>query len=179
MRVISLYQPWAQLIADRRVRLTTKPWPVEPGVLAICAANRVNADAAESYGYKPEELVQGSIIAIVEVTECLALPHPRVRESIFFTTFTDQDGKEHTSNQEGRYAIKFRVIKKLRRPYGPVKGKFKVWEIPDGELWESIGSLRTTVSHASPEDGAGHGASDAESCSGSTESEPSERAISK
>lgn len=179
MRVISLFQPWAQLIADRRVRLTTKPWPVEPGLLAIAAANRVNADMAEKYGYKPEELAQGAVIAFVEVTECLALPHPRVRESKFFTTFVDKDGQEHASAQEGRYAIRFKVLRKLRKPFGPVKGKFKVWEIPDEDLWGYIGTLSTTATPASKADGELRGASDAGNCSGSMESERNTRAISK
>lgn len=169
MRVVTLFQPWAQLVADRRVRLTTKPWPIDPGLLAIHAANRVNADKAEEFGYKPEELVQGAIIAIIDVKESLKLPHPRVRHSIFETQFVDEGGVHHASMQDGRYAIKFKVVKKFRKPYGPLKGKMKLWEIADGELWDYIETLRTSVELASKVDGALPGASIAEKCCGNTD----------
>lgn len=179
MRVISIFQPWCQLIADRRVRLTVKGWPIEPGLLAIHAANRINAEKAIEFKYNPETLVQGAVIAFVEVTECLALPHPRVRHSIFFGTFTDDNGVEHPSVQEGRYAFKLNVLMKLRKPYGPMKGKFKVWEIPDSELWEYITTLRTIAPHAFKADGGSDGASGVGNSCGSTASEPSRLAISK
>lgn len=179
MRVISCFQPWAQIIAERRTRTTTKAWPVEPGILAICAANKVNADVAEKHGYDPTKLTQGAIIAIVEVTECIPLPNPKVRHSKFFHTFTDLEGREHTSDQEGRFAIKFTVLKKLRKPHAVQSAKNKVWDIPDGEIWPSIGILHTTVKHASLADGEKLGVSAVENCSGSTESERSTLVTSK
>jgi hypothetical protein len=169
MRVMTVFQPWAQLIADRRVRLTTKAWPIDPGLIAIHAANRVNAEKAEEFGYNPEKLAQGAIIAVIDVKECLELPHPRVRHSIFETQIMDENGVHRASMQDGRYAFKFIVVKKFRKPYGPIKGKMKVWEIADGELWDYIEPLRTSVQHASWEAGAPLGANDAGKCCGSTE----------
>ena len=121
MNAISLFQPWAQLIADRKRKAFTKSWPVTiRGKMAIHAAGRINEEKCKEFGYNPSTLRLDAIVAIVEVKDCV--PIEEVRVSKF----------EGTEKVQNSYAVKVNVIKKLRKPI-PMKGHPKVWTCQD--IW--------------------------------------------
>lgn len=74
MRVITLTQPWASLVADGRKTIETRSWPISShGRLAIHAAvgwKKADREFALECGYKPEEMVRGAVLCLVEVVGC-------------------------------------------------------------------------------------------------------------
>jgi len=114
MRVISVQQPWAQLIIDRRRRVLLKDWKAEPGERFAIHANHVRNDALSREWYKDGELDEcvpkNAIVGLVEVRKCL--DRSKVRESKFDVS---------NSPSERKYAIVVRVIEKYRKPIQAVR----------------------------------------------------------
>lgn len=109
MRVISVHQPWAQLIVDRRRHVLIKTWLAHPGErFAIHAAHVRNDAKCKEFGYAPEEAPKNAILGIVEVRK--VIDRTLARPSKF--------DRPTPSQAKGKplYAIVVRTIEKYRRP---------------------------------------------------------------
>jgi activating signal cointegrator 1 len=93
MNAISLWQPWASLIADGRKKIETRHWrPPAWAVgqpLAIHATMKVDADFSRECGYDPLTIPRGCVVAIVRLDK--------------FEKFTEAFQKEIMLYPEGRY----------------------------------------------------------------------------
>jgi len=69
MIAISLWQPWASLIADGRKKVETRHWSppkMYAGTrIAIHAARKIDKEAARDFGYDPETIPRGALVATV------------------------------------------------------------------------------------------------------------------
>ena len=127
MKAISLWQPWASLVADSRKRIETRSWrPPEWLVgkkLAIHATKKVDTDAAREFGYYPDVIPRGAIVAVVYLDSWM--------------NFTEEN-TEHISDEEkrygdfypGRFGWVFTDIIKLPIPY-PIRGAQGIFDCPD------------------------------------------------
>lgn len=121
MRVISVHQPWAQLIVDRRRHILIKGWTAKPGELfAIHAAHVRNDVKCKEFGYELEEAPKNAILGVIEVRKCIE--RDLARPSKFDRSSRVTEGKK-------LYAIVVRTVEKFRKPI-IVKAPRKqaVWE---------------------------------------------------
>src|SRR5271156_5839389 len=109
MRAISMQQPWAQLIADRRRHVIIKNWSAEPGERFALHANHIrNAEKCKDFGYYEEDdTPNNAILAVVEVKRCFL--RVLARPSKF-------DSPRKQGEAKKQYAIAVRVTEKLRKP---------------------------------------------------------------
>ena len=79
MRALSLWQPWASLIADERKKIETRHWPMHyRGPLAIHGTKgNFDKEFAEECGYEVCKLPLGAIVCIVNVVRVRSLSAPR------------------------------------------------------------------------------------------------------
>lgn len=112
MRAISLWQPWASLIADGRKRYETRHWSTNyRGPLAIHAAKRIDRDACLSFGYGADAIPRGVILCVVELTGCLRMTADMVN------LISNQNESEYVAGNwaVGRYAWQMVNPVKLER----------------------------------------------------------------
>lgn len=128
MRIISLHNPYGQLIFDLRKRYETRHWLTDyRGPLAIHAAKTINPEirmAIEDFGYRKEDLAFGAVIGIVEL-ESILLITTKIIEAQSLAELSAGNW------EKGRYAWKMNVIEKFKTPI-PEKGYqgFWNWEKP-------------------------------------------------
>lgn len=142
MKVISIRQPWATLIALGEKQFETRSWQTKyRGKLAIHASKKIDIDACHNREIATvlnkhgivltNDLPTGAIIAVSEITDC----HRVVMEELGWASF---EGGEVVKGNEfhfgdysvGRYAWRLEDIKKLREPI-LAKGQLSLWEYPD------------------------------------------------
>lgn len=76
MKALSLWQPWASLIADGRKKTETRHWEMlYRGPLAIHAAKKVDRTACATFGYNPDTIPRGAVLCVVVVQGCVRFPH--------------------------------------------------------------------------------------------------------
>lgn len=138
MKAISLWQPWASLMADGLKAIETRPWQTGyRGPLAIHAAKRrmsveehgllwdwqVEDLVPMDFGGTPFSLPFGAIIAVVELVDCRPTENldPGLPE-IEFGDFT-----------EGRWAWITQNPRQINPPI-PYRGQQGLFEIPDDIL---------------------------------------------
>lgn len=115
MRALSLWQPWASLIADGRKKIETRHWPLYyRGPLAIHAAMKVDEDACYEFGYSPSNIVRGAIVCIVNVDDCVQFPNDKATPDAY-GDFTD-----------GRYGFML-TRREVFDPPIPAKGHQGIW----------------------------------------------------
>ena len=132
MKAITLWEPWATLVALEIKCWETRSWMTNyRGPLAIHAASRrsfhshymVAASAAlVAPDLKIEDLSFGAIVAVCELTYCIEMTHNMVME---------MDPNERLVGDwlEGRYAWKLENVRALDTPI-EVLGKQGLWELP-------------------------------------------------
>ncbi|MFC3788338.1 ASCH domain-containing protein [Paenibacillus sp. GCM10012307] len=86
IKTITVWQPWATLIALQLKLLETRGWATKHrGPLAIHAAQKIDREACErepiksalaKYGYTVDNLPTGSIVAIANLSECYQIERP-------------------------------------------------------------------------------------------------------
>lgn len=115
MKAISLWQPWASLIADGLKTIETRPRPWNhKGLVAIHAAKHVDRPACRMFGYDPDKIPRGAVVAIAHMDGCqqFASNDPRTDAYGDFTA--------------GRYGYFLHSVRKLPLPI-PAKGKQGIW----------------------------------------------------
>ena len=130
MRSITIWQPYAQLIADGRKTFETRTWePHYRGPIAIHAGSMVVAEYAVQCGYKPEVLPRGAIVAVARLAGVITteqavrviedtMPAARAREEL-----------AHGDYSPGRYAWELADVRSVPAIWIP--GKQGLWDVPD------------------------------------------------
>lgn len=128
MRALTLWQPWATLVAIGAKRYETRSWRTHyRGRIAIHAAQKILRPmnkqmrvALEEKGLEWQTLPKGKILAVVRLETC------RPTESTFIL---DSDPERAYGDfHGGRYAWYFVDILKLKNPI-PIRGKQRLWNL--------------------------------------------------
>jgi hypothetical protein len=116
MKALTLYQPWASLIADGLKKVETRPRPWRfTGVIAIHAALSFDREACIRFGYNPDSIPRGFIVCTVYKKDCVQFPSMWV---------TPDDYGDYSV---GRYGYLLENPNKFAIPV-PAKGWQGVWE---------------------------------------------------
>lgn len=147
MKAITLWQPWASLVAIGAKKIETRSWPTKyRGPLAIHAAKdrrywKIAHDEPfrsvfmEARLYRQDDLPYGCIIATAEIVDCLM-----IQRQTFIGYPILKNGQEIKGNELAfgdytprRYAWILEDVKQLPEPI-PAKGRQGLWnwEVPDG-----------------------------------------------
>ena len=124
VRALSLWQPWASLIADGRKRYETRHWSTKyRGPLAIHAAKHIDRDACQMFGYGWRAIPTGCILCVVELTGCLLMTADMVN------VISNQNESEYVAGNwaVGRYAWQMLNPVKLDPPC-PIVGRQGLFE---------------------------------------------------
>lgn len=119
MRAISLWQPWAQLIVDRRKIHETRSWPVPPALLGTDVALHASkkwdgelATIAKEFGYfadrraQPDETMPvGCIVGVMRLASIVRTEHLPDPYDAAYGDFTP-----------GRWAWRLEDVRKFRTP---------------------------------------------------------------
>ena len=157
LRCLTLYQPWASLVAIGAKRIETRNWPTSHrGEIAIHASKRwtkeetwltlsmpfataLGAEARWPALLKPNSspiLPLGAIVAVARLvdvlsTDYISLSHGRLTSSVY----DDDDGYFPCGEHEryfgdfspGRYAWLLTNVRRLATPV-PAKGAYMLWQ---------------------------------------------------
>lgn len=131
MRAITLWQPWATLVAIGAKEYETRSWKTSyRGPLAIHAAlttkhinlarqNESMQTALLDAGYLiTEQIPFGAVIAVVELVDCFPV------EQIWHQL--SEEEADFGDYGAGRYAWELRLIREVK-PYVPVRGRQGIW----------------------------------------------------
>lgn len=139
MKVLTLTQPWASLVADGRKTIETRSWPVAfRGPLAIHAAKgwtKADREFAFECGYDPGKLPLGAILCIADLVACG--PTEKVPDVLL-----TEDEERFGDYSTGRFAWVFdrSALRVFADPL-PATGAQGVWHINDGRL-EGLAAIR-------------------------------------
>ena len=77
-RVLSVRQPWAQLIITGKKKIEYRTWSTPyRGTVAIRASSTMTKSLVRDNGLDPEKLVTGKIIGIVDIADCVSGRRPK------------------------------------------------------------------------------------------------------
>lgn len=132
MKAITLWEPWATLVALKIKRWETRSWWTGyRGPLAIHAAGKRSfhshyMKAAQTSITAPdlkiEDLSFGAIVAVCELTDCIEMTHKMIMEIIEIERMVGDW-------YEGRYAWNLENVRALEEPI-EVLGKQGLWVLP-------------------------------------------------
>jgi len=120
IKCITLWQPWASLIVDKRKPVETRPWKTKyRGVLAIHAGLHVDRQACIKFKYNQKTIPRGAVLGIATVMNCVQFPDPSIVED---------DYGDYTA---GRFGWVLDFVHKFEKPI-PAKGNRMLWnwEVP-------------------------------------------------
>lgn len=144
MKVITIHQPRATLIALGEKEFETRGWATKyRGELAIHAGKKVNRDACEQepikstlakYGYTADNLPTGSIVAIATLLECWLIERCLRGDIVLLKDGGCTRKGDPVTRKEaafgyydnGRYAWQMDDVAKLAEPI-PAKGQQGLW----------------------------------------------------
>lgn len=127
MKALSLWQPWASLIADEEKRIETRSWRPPEWLLhkwlAIHAAKKIDKDFAYQCGYGANGILcpRGAIVAVVWLDSW-------IRFNPENTEYISDDEKRYGDFEEGRFGWQFAEIRKLPEPL-PIIGRQGIFEV--------------------------------------------------
>ncbi len=156
MKVLTLTQPWATLVAIGAKKIETRSWEtMYRGPLAIHAAKGfpkpaqelcftepfLSALAVTMVGqgkYRPDQLPRGMIVAIGELFDCRSTEEARPGKRGWFAHVNNKPVYWELTDQErafgdytpGRYAWLLANVRPLPAPI-PAKGALGLWTIDD------------------------------------------------
>ncbi|WP_137744580.1 ASCH domain-containing protein [Robertmurraya siralis] len=145
MKVISIKQPWATLIALGEKQFETRSWATKHrGPLAIHASKKIDIEACKylpitatlnKHGIvQTNDLPVGKIIATSNLVDCYQVE----TDELLWADFTNGktvDGFEYLFGDysEGRFAWKLENIVTLPEPI-PAKGQLSLWNLPTSDF---------------------------------------------
>lgn len=135
MKAISLWQPWASLIAIKAKKVETRSWYTDyRGDLLICAAKTMNKEYRDYYYSLPnipmintedpvpyEDLPRGYAVTIVKLIDCQKMTHELIWK-------TSEQEKLVGDWKKGRYAWILDNIRPIEEPFY-VKGQQGLFEV--------------------------------------------------
>ena len=105
MKAITIKQPWASMIVDGTKVLEIRSWPTNyRGPIAIHAGKEIDRLACQEFGYDPDRIPRGVVLATAQLTDCADLKVGEWRG----------------------FGWSFDIIRKFVRPI-PAKGKLGFW----------------------------------------------------
>jgi len=140
MKAITLWQPWAQLVAIGEKTVETRSWPTKyRGEIAIHAAKNLpskstynhlrslstKADGSPSVLGPFQDLPKGCIVAIAELHD--VQPTPMKFEPYMLQWLSTPREYAYGNFSPGRYMWFLKNIKGLDKPI-PAKGYQRIWE---------------------------------------------------
>lgn len=148
MKALTLWQPYASLIAIESKHYETRSWPTKyRGPLAIHASAKNPADVFKILDYDVFRLIQkalnaegetnlnrirakclpvGKVVAIVNLTDCIPITED-------FAASVSEEERAFGDWTPGRYAWKLEQVE-IPAAFLTVKGKQGLWNF-DAELW--------------------------------------------
>lgn len=115
MKAITLIQPYASLIVDRRKRIETRSWPTRhQGKIAIHAGSRVDRKDCIRFGYDPEKVSRSAVLGTAYLVECVKFPNRKAPPD------------EYGNFRRGRYGFILKDVHRFARPV-PVRGQLRLW----------------------------------------------------
>ncbi|WP_046233728.1 2-oxoglutarate dehydrogenase E1 [Paenibacillus algorifonticola] len=143
MKAITVWEPWATLLALEEKGFETRGWPTKyRGKIAIHAAKKIDRGACETepikstlakHGYTADNLPTGAVVAIANLSECWSVGEDY--ESGMPTLYNGAGGTtKRISLQEdkfgdytqGRFAWEMSGVTRLQTPI-PAKGQQGLW----------------------------------------------------
>ncbi len=133
MKALTLYQPWASLIADGIKLIETRPRSLSyRGTLAIHAGQKVDREACLQFGYDPDTIQRGAVVAIVHMADCVQFPHPMVEPD------------PYGNFAPGRYGYLLELLEKLETPI-PARGYQCLWDWKEPRCQQCGGPVESAV----------------------------------
>jgi hypothetical protein len=124
MKAITLWQPWASLVADQLKTIETRSWHTKyRGVLAIHAGLKMDLDckdACRRFGYDPKTIPRGAVLCTVMLVDCVQFPNPKAKPDEY-GDFTD-----------GRFGWLLEKVNRFTTPF-PAKGGRMLWNWDFGD----------------------------------------------
>lgn len=137
MKALTLYQPWAQLVADGRKRIETRSWgTLYRGLLAIHAARGgLDTALAAKAGYDAGTLPRGAVVAVAELRDVVMMT------PAFLAAVTEEEWQWGWF-APGRYAWRLGGVDRFAEPV-TVSGGRGLWEwTPADESVKRVKVLR-------------------------------------
>jgi hypothetical protein len=115
MKALTLHQPWASLIADKRKPEETRsrPW-YYVGLVAIHAGQHVDEEYCTKFGYDAATIPRGAVVCIVNKYGCVQFPSPLASPNPYGLF------------DAGRYGYLLKDVFKLSEPI-PARGAQGFW----------------------------------------------------
>jgi len=131
MRIITLKQPWASLVAAGIKKYEFRTWNTKyRGKLLIHAGSGVDKKELSKYKHLNLDYPKERIIAEVEIVDCLKLDEELNKKII------DENNIAYGNKYREGYAWKFDNIKPINSNK-VVKGKLGIWNIEEGvSIWD-------------------------------------------
>ena len=145
MKIITIRQPWATLVALGEKQFETRSWRTAyRGELAIHAGKAIDKTTCQQepyrsvlqrHGYTTDQLPLGAVIAVGRLEQCYYVGTDLGNAAILGDDGYIVDGAEYAFGDytEGRYAWKIGRIGFLERPL-PATGRLGLWNLPDNQL---------------------------------------------
>ena len=161
MRAVSVWNPWATLLAHGFKKNETRGYPAPASLLgesiAICSTKTVKADQRNAWGevppaikfealaaglIKPASLMQGHLLGFATVADCVETT-PAFIEGL--------TARERALGWygPGRYAWLMSAFLPLSSPI-PVRGAQGIWRLPDDVYAQAQGQLEARAREARP-----------------------------
>jgi len=129
-KAITLLQPWASLIIDKRKPVETRSWQTDyRGTIAIHTSiknNKEVKDACLKFGYDPKTVIRGAVIGTVMLVTCVKFPSKLVKID------------DYGDFTPGRYGWILADVKQFKEPI-PAKGMLGLWN------WNYKGQFDTSL----------------------------------
>lgn len=135
MKALSLWQPWASLMADSRKKIETRHWRPPLWLLnqpvAIHAAMKVDAYACEDFGYDRNMIPRGQVVCIGAFYKWEKFDELYKQWMMERWLNSGDEEGNYGDFSAGRYGWFFRLTEKLNPPI-PAKGHQGIWN------WECV-----------------------------------------
>jgi hypothetical protein len=138
MKVISIIQPWAMLIAIGEKKFETRSWATKyRGELAIHSSKKIDKHACKyepirsilaQHGYTVDNLPTGVILAKSKLADCIKVTVNNGDSAILGDGKYIVEDKEYLfgNYNEGRFAWELNDVEMLKK-FIPAKGQLGLW----------------------------------------------------
>ena len=131
VKALSLWQPWASLIADGRKKIETRHWPPPPSLLgqqiAIHAAKKVELSACEDFGYDAKKIPRGAIVCVVRLDSYERFQARKKKEMLDAALMRGVMEGNYGDFSEGRYGWYMSLLIRFTEPIS-VNGHQGIWD---------------------------------------------------
>lgn len=155
MRALSLWQPWATLIALGAKAIETRPWATRyRGPIAIHAAKRWTGDLA-AICHLPrfdrvlsrQVMPLGGVVAVADLVECWEIGRHGLSAGAARRDLPEGDERHFGDYGVGRFAWELSRIRPLQEPV-PLRGRQGLWKLSREEEAEILDRAAREVAHA-------------------------------